>query len=146
MKGDFKNAYDSVSVIFNEAAIAKMRLNNPLNQEIRWQGSTYSIAGVVKDALMLSPFGSADPTMFLIDKDATSLLSSTGSHQGGKYTGEAIIRINAIFNKYSPAFPFKYEFADENQAAKFKLGEVLIGKLAAIFAGLAIFISCLGLF
>jgi ABC-type antimicrobial peptide transport system permease subunit len=140
---DFKNVYDSVSVIFNEAAIAKMRLNNPLNQEIRWQGSTYAIAGVVKDALMLSPFGSADPTMFLIDKEATS--SIIYRIAPGVSTQEAITKINAIFNKYSPAFPFKYEFADENQAAKFKL-EVLIGKLAAIFAGLAIFISCLGLF
>ena len=52
---------------------------------------------------------------------------------------------HAIFNKYNPAFPYKYTFADEEYAAKFKL-EVLIGKLAGLFAALAIFISCLGLF
>ena len=41
--------------------------------------------------------------------------------------------------------PFTYRFADESYAAKFNL-EVLIGKLAGLFAALAIFISCLGLF
>lgn len=41
--------------------------------------------------------------------------------------------------------PFEYHFVDENYAAKFKL-ELLIGKLAGLFAALAIFISCLGLF
>ncbi|MEJ7679063.1 MAG: FtsX-like permease family protein [Segetibacter sp.] len=60
-------------------------------------------------------------------------------------TQDAINQLTAIFNKYNPAYPYNYRFADTEYANKFKL-EVLIGKLAAIFAGLAIFISCLGLF
>ena len=60
-------------------------------------------------------------------------------------TQDAITQLTAIFNKYNPAYPYNYTFADENYAAKFKL-EMLIGKLAGLFAGLAIFISCLGLF
>jgi ABC-type antimicrobial peptide transport system permease subunit len=50
-----------------------------------------------------------------------------------------------IFSKYNPAYPFSYHFADESYAAKFGQ-ELLIGKLSGIFAMLAIFISCLGLF
>ncbi|QEC44761.1 ABC transporter permease [Pseudobacter ginsenosidimutans] len=140
---DFRNEFDSVSVIFNEAAINKMRIKDPVNQVVRWQDGTYVIAGVAKDALMLSPFGSADPTMFLIDtKTASSLLFRIAP---GVSTQGAISKLNTIFNKYSPAFSFEYSFADETHAAKFKM-EMLIGKLAAIFAMLAIFISCLGLF
>ena len=60
-------------------------------------------------------------------------------------TQDAITQLTSIFNKYNPAFPYNYSFADEDYAAKFKL-EVLIGKLAGLFAALAIFISCLGLF
>src|SRR3569832_1455478 len=54
-------------------------------------------------------------------------------------------KIKKIFDKYNPAFPFEYVFVDKAYADKFNL-EVLIGKLAGIFAALAIFISCLGLF
>ena len=53
--------------------------------------------------------------------------------------------LSSIFNKYNPAYPFTYKFADERYAAKFQL-ETLIGKLAGLFAVFAIFISCLGLF
>jgi ABC-type antimicrobial peptide transport system permease subunit len=50
-----------------------------------------------------------------------------------------------VFEKYNPAYPYQYKFVDTEYASKFDL-EVLVGKLAGIFAGLAIFISCLGLF
>ena len=60
-------------------------------------------------------------------------------------TYDAITKLTPIFNKYNPSYPYLYHFADESYAAKFDL-ETLIGKLAGLFAGLAIFISCLGLF
>ena len=56
-----------------------------------------------------------------------------------------VAQLTDVFNKYNPAYPYTYTFADESYAAKFNL-ELLIGKLAGLFAGLAIFISCLGLF
>jgi ABC-type antimicrobial peptide transport system permease subunit len=58
---------------------------------------------------------------------------------------QAIKKIAAIFNQYNPSFPFDYRFADEAYDSTLAL-EVLVGTLASIFAGLAIFISCLGLF
>ncbi len=51
----------------------------------------------------------------------------------------------AIFKKYNPQYPFDYKFADESYTLKFQ-EEKRIGTLAALFAGLTIFISCLGLF
>ncbi|HEY1202252.1 MAG TPA: FtsX-like permease family protein [Niastella sp.] len=57
----------------------------------------------------------------------------------------ALTKISSIFNKYNPAYPFTYSFADESYAEKFQQ-ELLIGKLSGIFAALAILISCLGLF
>jgi putative ABC transport system permease protein len=50
-----------------------------------------------------------------------------------------------IFSKHNPAYPYEYHFVDESYAAKFDF-ETLLGKLAGLFAALAIFISCLGLF
>jgi ABC-type antimicrobial peptide transport system permease subunit len=47
--------------------------------------------------------------------------------------------------KDNPAYPFAYTFIDQQFDELFK-AEALIGKLSGVFAGLAIFISCLGLF
>jgi ABC-type antimicrobial peptide transport system permease subunit len=58
---------------------------------------------------------------------------------------DAIAKLTTIFNKYNPAYPYSYQFVDEEYANKFNL-ELLIGKLAGLFAAFAIFISCLGLF
>ncbi|MGC4035825.1 MAG: ABC transporter permease [Chitinophagaceae bacterium] len=140
---DFASANDTLSTIFNEAAIKKMRITNPLNQTITWGGTQFKIIGVIKDALMLSPFSPADPTMFVIDRGVQDNIMY---HLSPKIkTQDAVNQLTAIFNKYNPAYPYQYSFADENYAAKLNL-ELLIGKLAGIFAGLAIFISCLGLF
>ena len=53
--------------------------------------------------------------------------------------------LTSIFNKYNPSYPYDYQFADVSYTQKFNL-EMLIGKMAAIFAAQAIFISSLGLF
>jgi putative ABC transport system permease protein len=140
---DFNGSADTTSVIFNEAAIKRMRLKEPLNQLINFQGKQLRIAGVYKDALMVSPFEAAEPTIFLL---------RPGQHNAMIYRlspaikpADALAKLTAAFNKYNPAYPYTYEFADAGYATKFNL-EILIGKLAGLFAALAIFISCLGLF
>ena len=140
---DFTNSYDSTSVVFNEAAIKRLRIKNPVNQKIMWNDKQYTIAGVVRDALMLSPFKAADPTMFYCFPAPQGVLMYRLSPN--VKTKDAIARITAIFNKYNPSFPYTYSFADTDYATKFSL-EILIGKLAGLFAALAIFISSLGLF
>ena len=60
-------------------------------------------------------------------------------------TAQNMKKAEAIFKKYNPEYPFDLQFVDEEYASKFE-GEKLIGKLAAIFSALTIFISCLGLF
>ena len=141
---DFRSSADTTNVIFNETAIHRLRLKEPINQVITWNDKQYRIVGVAKDALMISPFGSADPTMFLCDlEDSQEVMMYRLS--ANTSTQEAIRKLTAVFNKYNPAYPYSYRFADANYAAKFNL-ELMIGKLSGLFAGLAIFISCLGLF
>ena len=140
-------AVDSFDVILNESAIRRMQLKQPLNQVITWHLSNapnrLRIIGVAKDALTSNPFGEAEPTMFVYQPDwAYSMMWRLAPTVN---THTALARLEPIFHKYSPGFPFDYHFVDETYAQKFTL-ELLIGKLAAIFAILAIFISCLGLF
>lgn len=140
---NFGSGADTLNVIFNEAAVRLLRLKNPLHSVIINGEAKMQIIGVVKDALTVSPYAPADPTMFLYDPNPQGtmmyrLLPNIPVH-------DAITQLTAIFSRYNPAFPYDYQFADASYAAKFD-AETLIGKLAAAIAGLAIFISCLGLF
>ena len=140
---DFTGTSDTASVIFNEAAINRLRIKNPVGQLISFNGKQFTIAGVVKDALMISPFTAADPTMFYCTPEVQGNMMYRLT--AGIKTPDAIAQLNEIFNRYNPSFPYIYSFADVTYAEKFNL-EVLIGKLSGLFAALAIFISCLGLF
>ena len=57
---------------------------------------------------------------------------------------KALASIETIFKRYNPAYPFEYRFVDAEFGKKF-IAEELINKLTNIFAGLAIFICCIGL-
>ena len=140
-------AVDSLDVIINESAARRMRLKEPLNKVIGWSPANaphrLRIIGVVNDALTTDPFGAAEPTIFVFQPEWTFNL--TWRLAPDVSTQTALSRLAPIFHKYNPDFAFDYRFVDENYAQKFAL-EMLIGKLAGIFAVLAIFISCLGLF
>ena len=60
-------------------------------------------------------------------------------------TAKALAAAEKIFKKYNPQYPFVYHFVDKEYAKKFS-DEQQTGTLATLFAGLTIFISCLGLF
>ncbi|MBV9962792.1 MAG: ABC transporter permease [Parafilimonas sp.] len=140
---NFESPSDTLNVIFNEAAVKLLRLKDPLNQTITWIDTKFRIIGIVKNALMASPFEQADATMFFYDPHPQDVIMYRLSPN--VKTQDAITKLTSIFNKYNPAYPYSYTFADDSYAAKFKL-ETLIGKLSGLFAALAIFISCLGLF
>jgi ABC-type antimicrobial peptide transport system permease subunit len=142
---DFNKSWatDTDCVILNEAAVRGIGLDHPLNQVITWNGGQLAhIIGVVKDALMESPFKAVQPLIFTHGRGGNVILyrldPGTGNH-------DAIAKIAPIFNQYNPAYPYIYKFVDEEYNRKFDL-ETLVGKLASLFAVLAVFISCLGLF
>jgi ABC-type antimicrobial peptide transport system permease subunit len=142
---EFNSNADSTNIILNEAAVKRLRLVDPLNSLITMEDSSkhLRVIGVVGDAVMLSPFQAAIPSIFTYNPNwANNILlrlpSSANIH-------ESVARLTAVFNKYNPSSPMMLHFADENYAHKFD-AETMLGTLAALFAGLAILISCLGLF
>jgi putative ABC transport system permease protein len=135
---------DSGGVILNEAAIRRIGLKDPIGRMVTWNcsGGSVRILGVVKDALMESPYKPVAPAIFYHVDWGNSLLYRLSAHVK---TQDALPVLARLFEKYNPAYPYSYKFVDEEYSHKFKL-EVLVGKLAGIFACLAILISCLGLF
>jgi putative ABC transport system permease protein len=135
---------DSTNIIVNEAAVKRMGLKDPINQLVDFKGinGRSRIIGVVKDALMESPFTAVEPTVFTHGEFGSQVIYRLAP---GVNPHAAIEKIGKIFDKYNPAYPFTYVFVNEDYDHKFNL-EALVGKLAGVFAGLAIFVSCLGLF
>ena len=135
---------DTSNIIINEAAVKRMGLKQPINQLITYDGikGQAKIIGVVKDALMESPFTPVEPTVFNHGRGGGFVIYRLAANVN---THNAIEKITKIFDAFNPAYPYTYQFVDDEYNHKFNL-EVLVGKLAGVFAGLAIFISCLGLF
>jgi putative ABC transport system permease protein len=141
---DFSREFggDSSSVILNQSAIDLMGLKKPLGQLFYWGNTPYTIVGITRDMIRESPFKPVNPAFFILGRGLTNIQLKLASKLR---TDEALANCAAIFKQYDPANPFTYTFVDEQYGKKFQ-GEERIGKLAAFFAALAIFISCLGLY
>jgi ABC-type antimicrobial peptide transport system permease subunit len=142
---DFSRDYgtDTSGLILNEAALKITGLQNPIGETIKWNDKNWQIIGIVKDMVIQSPFRPIDPTIFRLDYDWVGVI--TVRLKPGVPVGDALAQVESVFKKLNPAAPFDYKFTDEEYAQKFS-DEERVGTLASIFAGLAILISCLGLF
>src|SRR5689334_20396261 len=136
-------ATDTSAVIINEAAAHYMQSKNPVGTKVTWFDQPLTIIGVADNMIMGSPYDDVDPTIYT---EATGqgnfLLVKLSPNASAK---NALTQIETIFKKYDTDEPFEYHFTDEEYAKKFD-NEERVGKLANIFAILAIIISCLGLF
>ena len=139
---DFTGApVDSSSMMLNKAAIAAMGVKNPLGMKVRYGGREYNVTGITDNVVMESPFKPVDPLMMLFDKYSSVVSIRL---KDGADLNKSLASFEGIFNKYNPAFPFDYNFVDEEFSKKF-INEHLISRITNIFAGLAIFICCIGL-
>lgn len=142
---DFSRSFlsDSSALIINETAASYMELKDPVGSIIKWYGKSYKVIGVTKDIIAGSPYEQVKPCFCTLMNDAGAVVVlKLNPHSS---ISESIDKISAVFRHYNPSQPFEYQFVDEEYARKFG-DEERIGKLASVFASLAIFISCLGLF
>ena len=145
---DFNPAFlsDSSAFIINEAAVKFMGLKHPIGETIEWIGNgKYKIIGVVKDMVNQSAYETAKQSFFYLQKSWSQLSNINIKINPLVSAHSAMDKIKGILKKYDPSTSFTIRFVDDDYAGKFD-NEERIGKLASCFAGLAIFISCLGLF
>jgi ABC-type antimicrobial peptide transport system permease subunit len=141
---DFSRAFasDSAGYVVNEAAVKYMGLKNPVGTTIRHEGRPFRILGVIKDVVLGSPFEPVQPAVFFLKGPLNWV---TLRIKPGVSPGRALPKIEAAFKKVLPGLAFDYQFVDQAYALKFA-AEERTRQLAAVLAGLAVFISCLGLF
>lgn len=148
---DFKpgTVADSSNIIITESLAKLMTKESAVGRIIQRPGDdkhptmTFKVMGVVNDYVYGNMYSQPDPVIFFcIAKDPVVMYVRTPA---GKTPEKVLSGIETVMKKDNPLYPFNYQFVDDQFNRKF-LDEMLIGKLSRIFAGLAIIISCLGLF
>jgi ABC-type antimicrobial peptide transport system permease subunit len=138
---DFKS--DSSAMLLNQAAVDAIGNKNPIGMQIDLWGKKWNVIGVVSNVLMASPFREVQPGFFLLEPSwgETVTVRLDKTHE----LKENLSKMESVFKKFNPSYPFEYQFVDAQFGKKFSSIN-LIGTLASLFAFLAIFITCLGLF
>ncbi len=142
---DFSTEFpsDSSRIILNQAAVKAMGFRNPIGEVVRWDKKDFTVVGVIRDLIMQSPYRSIQPMIFYVLPESGNFVNiKIAPHVS---PASAMKKIQEVFERYNPAAPFIYQQVDKEFAKKFG-DEERIARLATVFASLAIFISCLGLF
>jgi putative ABC transport system permease protein len=134
---------DSLAVLLNQAAVKVMGFKQPLGQVLRYDNKKMVVVGVVKDFILQSPYEPVKPMIIQGPKSWFNVIHFKLNEKNT--TAENLKLAEAVFKKFNSEYPFEYHFVDEEYTKKFA-DEQRIGVLASLFAGLTIFISCLGLF
>jgi putative ABC transport system permease protein len=137
------NRADTSKIIFNEAGIKVMGLENPVGKHIRlWDQYDLEIVGVVKDFHFQSMHEAVKPLFIRFNpQNAWNIMVRL---EPGKEK-DALAKIGDFYNSYNPGFSFEYKFQDQ-EYARLYAAEQRVASLATYFASMAVLISCLGLF
>jgi len=128
-------------IVFNESAIKAMGLKDPIGKTVKFWGRERQIVGVAEDFNFESLYNPVKPCFFqlypVMPKIIVKIKAGTEK--------QTIERISQAFASFNKGLPFDYEFMDEEYRALYT-AEKRVSVLSGYFAGLAILISCLGLF
>lgn len=132
---------DSMKVIFNEAAIKAMGIQDPVGKIINLGGVNREIIGVVKNFHFQSLHEEIKPLFFNLDLQGSTIMIKIQAGMEKQVLG----RLAAFYKTYNPGFVFDYKFLDDDYQAQYQ-AEKRVAALSKYFAGFAVLISCLGLF
>jgi predicted permease len=139
---DFSNnSLAQKEIIFNQAAIDAMGLKDPVGKTIKFWGQPHVIVGVVKNFHFESLYESVKPCFFQEYPVMPNILVRLRSG----VEKQTLDRIQRAYAGFTNDIPFDFKFLDEDYRAQYA-SETRIGLLSRYFAGLAIIVSCLGLF
>lgn len=133
---------DSTKIIFNQAAIMFMGMKNPIGKTVKLWDSSVQIIAVAKDFHFQSLHEKVKPLLFYLNPQRSWRFMArieTGKEKN------AIAKLQALYRQFNPGYSFEYSFLDEGYQQLY-IAEQRVSVLSRWFAGLAILISCLGLF
>lgn len=134
---------DSSNYVVNETAVKLMGMTveNAVGKSLSFGGTRGTIIGVVKDFNFKSLQYTIDPLVLRLNRYGGILMLRTPAGN----TEASIKALGKISQQLNPSYPFSYNFLDKDLDNLYR-GEQQMGSIFNLFAILAIFISCLGLY
>ena len=134
---------DTASFIVNETALQTMGMDvaTAVGKPLSDGDNKGIIIGVVKDFSFKPIQSTIEPLVLSLNRWGGIVVIRTHSGEA-EATIDALGKIN---QKLNPSYPFSYSFVDQDIANLYQ-SEQRMGSIFHVFAGLAIFISCLGLY
>ena len=128
-------------IIFNESAVKAMGLKDPIGKTVSFWGQPHQIVGIAQDFNFESLYTHVTPCFFQDFPIGPNIVVKVkaGTEK------QTIAAIRKEFASFSRGLTFDYKFMDEQYKALYT-AENRVSVLSGYFAGLAILISCLGLF
>jgi len=138
---DAREAY-----ILNEEAVRRMGIQDPVG---KWFSVSKerkgTIIGVVKNAQFRSFRFKEDPRLFYItEMGSADDMGLVLVKVDGSRIREAMSHIRSVWEEFNPISPFEYRFLDETYDRLYR-SELRTNLVFQAFAGLSVFIGCLGL-
>lgn len=142
---DFSDKYasDSAGILISSSALKIMGLKDPIGKVVTKSGDKKTIVGVFQDYIYDSPYKSNNPMVVVFDKNWANTITMRLNPE--KSVQQNLSTIESITKQVNPAYPVEITFANASYSNLFQK-EKTLGILSNLFGGLAIFISCLGLF
>ena len=141
-----ENTTDASAVVLNQAAVRALGIKDPVGKRLiplSQQDTPLTIIGTVKDFHLQSLREAIRPMgMHLLEENAGVFL--TLRIRPGE-TEKTLRFIEDQWKAFGPGQPVDIVFLDERLNRDYR-GEILTKNVFSAFAGLAIFIACLGLF
>jgi putative ABC transport system permease protein len=139
--GRYFSEHAQNEIIMNETAIKAMGLKDPIGKVVKFWDEKREIVGVAADFNFESLYQPVKSAFFRCYPVTNMVVArvKTGAEQ------PTIAAIRKAYMQFNPGMTFEYKYLDE-EYQKLYSSEIRIGILSRYFAGLAILISCLGLF
>lgn len=132
------------SLILNEAAVQLYGYADPreiIGKRFGQWGREGTVVGVVKDFNFQSLHTAVEPLTMRLSSSALGRLSLRVQSDNLPAT---IAELEKTWSQIAPHRPFLYSFLDESFNRQYQ-ADLRFGQIFSVFAGLAIFIACLGL-
>ena len=134
---------DSSHYLLNETAVKVIGLDDPVGKTITFHNKPGTIVGILKDFHFKDMKTAIEPCILFMDPDwgwNTFYVKTTGAQ-----AKQALAAVEKLWKQHNADYEFDYQFLDESFDALYK-SDIRAGKLFNLFAGVAILLSCLGLF
>jgi putative ABC transport system permease protein len=132
---------DSANFVINQRSAELMGMASPAGQSLTYGNAKGTIIGLVRDFHVTSLYNEQDPVIMVLRPFKNFIYVRIRPED----VTATLARIEQTVEQHNPAYPFEFQFVDQEYDKLYR-SEQRTSALSKIFAFLAIFVSCLGLF